>query len=177
MITKEIAAVLALYVYEKDVAPINFPLISGGWEKLPDPLPVTDGFAYGVFRNATTNEVVIAYRGTDGVVEMMGADGANNIGLTLGQATSQAVQAAKVYAKVLELYGSDANGSNISFTGHSLGGGLAGVMGVWFNRPAFCSTRHLFRRWWNRWMPRTRYGQRSVSQRPRPFAITCPPAT
>lgn len=39
---------------------------------------------------------VIAYRGTDGLYPgMMGADGANNIGLTLGQATSQAVQAAK----------------------------------------------------------------------------------
>ena len=27
-------------------------------------------------------------------------------------------------------------GSNITFTGHSLGGGLASVMAVWYNRPA-----------------------------------------
>lgn len=138
MITKEIATVLALRVYDQQpIISENLPLEPQGWVKLTNPLPATDGFAYGVFRNATTNEVVISYRGTDGLKGMMGADGANNIGLTLGQATSQAVQAAKVYAKVLELYGSDASGSNISFTGHSLGGGLAGVMAVWFARPAF----------------------------------------
>jgi RTX calcium-binding nonapeptide repeat (4 copies) len=138
MITKEIAALMALRVYEQNILePANFPIFPyQGWEKLPNPLPVTDGFAYGVFRNTATNEVVISYRGTDGAVGMMGADGVTNAGLALGQATSQAIQAAKVYAKVMELYGSDANGSNISFTGHSLGGGLAGIMAVWFNRPA-----------------------------------------
>ena len=97
MITKEIATVLALRVYDQQpIIGENLPLEPQGWVKLTNPLPVTDGFAYGVFRNATTNEVVIAYRGTDGLYPgMMGADGANNIGLTLGQATSQAVQAAK----------------------------------------------------------------------------------
>jgi hypothetical protein len=137
MITKEIAAILALRVYDKlPILEENLPFEPSGWTKLPNPLPVTDGFAYGVFRNTATNEVVISYRGTDGAVGMMGADGVNNAGLTLGKATSQAIQAAQVYAKVLELYGSDIAGSNISFTGHSLGGGLAGIMAVWFNRPA-----------------------------------------
>ena len=138
MISKEIATVLALRVYEQGVRELrNLPLEPQGWIKIvPNPLPETDGFAYGVFRNTATNEIVISYRGTDGIGGMMGADGINNAGLALGQATSQAIQAAKVYAKVLELYGTNAEGSNISFTGHSLGGGLAGVMAVWFNRPA-----------------------------------------
>ena len=138
MISKEVAAVLALRVYEQGVNPLlNLPFEPQDWIKIdPNPLPVTAGFAYGVFRNTVTNEVVISYRGTDGAVGMMGADGASNLGLTLGQGTSQSTQAAKVYVKVLELYGSDTNGSNISFTGHSLGGGLAGLMSVWFNRPA-----------------------------------------
>ena len=137
MISKEVAAVLALRVYEQGVNNFeNLPFEPQGWIKLVDPLPATDGFAYGVFKNTTTNEIVISYPGTDGAVGMMGADGANNFGLAVGQLTSQATQAAKVYTKVLQLYGSDAAGSNISFTGHSLGGGLAGVMSVWFNRPA-----------------------------------------
>ncbi len=53
-----------------------------------------------------------------------------------GFAASQAKQAAAVYANVLQAYGADAAGSNISFTGHSLGGGLASIMSIWFNRPA-----------------------------------------
>ena len=138
MITKELAALMALRVYEQGVnVQENYPAFPyQDWAKLDNPLPVTDGFSYGVFKNTTTNEIVISYRGTDGAVGMMGADGASNLGLTLGQGTSQSTQAAKVYVKVLELYGSDTNGSNISFTGHSLGGGLAGLMSVWFNRPA-----------------------------------------
>jgi RTX calcium-binding nonapeptide repeat (4 copies)/Lipase (class 3) len=138
MITKEIAALMALRVYEQNVVDFNFPIFPyQDWIKItPNPLPVTDGFAYGVFRNTVTNEVVISYRGTDGKAGMMGADGINNVGLTAGQLTAQAIQAAKIFVKVQELYGSDAAGSNISFTGHSLGGGLAGVMAVWFDRPA-----------------------------------------
>lgn len=137
MATKEISAVMALRVYDQDVDIDNLPRFPyEGWVKEPNTLSVTNGFAYGVFRNTTTNEVVIAYRGTDGASGMMGHDGVANIQLFLGVPTSQLIQAAQVYTEVLRLYGSDANGSNISFTGHSLGGGLAGIMAVYFNRPA-----------------------------------------
>ena len=119
------------------VRPINILPEPAGWEKLTNPLPVTNGFAYGVFRNSGTGEIVISYRGTDGLLPgMLGADGANNVALSQGLSSSQGQQAAKVYAEVLKTYGADAQGSNISFTGHSLGGGLASIMGVWFNRPA-----------------------------------------
>ena len=76
------------------------------------------------------------FRGTDGVGGFAGFDGVANVALNLGNASSQGQQAAKVYAEVLKTYGIDPQGSNISFTGHSLGGGLASIMGVWFNRPA-----------------------------------------
>ena len=136
MISKELAALMALRVYEQGInIPDNFPEFPyQDWVKIDISLPVTDGFAYGVFKNG--NEIVISYRGTDGAAGMMGWDGASNVGLAFGSATSQAIQAAKVYAKVLELYPANPQGSNISFTGHSLGGGLAGIMSVWFNRPA-----------------------------------------
>ena len=61
----EIAAILALRVYdEQPIISGNLPLEPEGWVKLNNPLTVTDGFAYGVFRNTATNEVVISYRGT-----------------------------------------------------------------------------------------------------------------
>ena len=140
MISKNIAAVLSLYVYTDGVSKdINLPTLPfEGWQLVEDPrLPaVTNGFAYGVFRNIGTGEIVISYRGTDGAGGMLGFDGLNNAALSIGSPSSQGQQATQVYAEVLRLYGADAQGSNIVFTGHSLGGGLASVMAVWFNRPA-----------------------------------------
>ena len=128
MMDEKLAAVVALRVYDADVDPQNFPLTPDGWAKVLNPLGVGDGFAYGVFRNEATQEIVIAYRGTDGFI---GPDGLNDLGLALGSSTSQAIQAAKVYLAVLQAYG-----PNITFTGHSLGGGLASLMAVFFDRPA-----------------------------------------
>jgi RTX calcium-binding nonapeptide repeat (4 copies)/Lipase (class 3) len=135
MITKELASVFALYVYNQGVQLFNLPSIDPVWQRLPLS-EVTDGFYYQAFRNTSTNEIVISYRGTDGVEGFIGDDGINNVGLALGIPTSQIRQAAAVYTAVHQQYAVDAAGSNISFTGHSLGGGLASVMAVWFNRPA-----------------------------------------
>ena len=136
--SKEELAVLALRVYEENVRRLdNLPLLPAGWQELPDPLVPTDGFFYRVFRNTATNEVVISYRGTDGAMGMLTTgDGSTNAAGFLGASASQFRQAAAVYASVLRTHGVDAAGSNISFTGHSLGGGLASVMAVWFDRPA-----------------------------------------
>ena len=138
MASKKELAVLALRVYEENVRRLdNLPLLPAGWERLPDPLVPTDGFFYRVFRNTATNEVVISYRGTDGPMGMLTTgDGSTNAAGFLGASSSQFRQAAAVYASVLRTHGVDAAGSNISFTGHSLGGGLASVMAVWFDRPA-----------------------------------------
>lgn len=68
--------------------------------------------------------MVIAFRGTDGnyITDIL-----TNIGVVI----SQEKQAAAVYAQALATYC-----SNITFTGHSMGGGIAATMAVWFNRPA-----------------------------------------
>jgi hypothetical protein len=128
MITQETYALLALHVYQADIDNINKPLLPSPWFEIPGQPTGTIGFAYAVYKNTATNEIVISYRGTDNDF----GDWATNFGVTF----AQEAQAAEVYARVLRDYGVDALGSNISFTGHSLGGGLAASMAVWFNRPA-----------------------------------------
>lgn len=134
MIDRKVAATLALYVYDDNVEAYNLPRLPDGWSRIRNPFAGTGGFAYGVFRNDSTNEIVISYRGTDGMSAL--DDVIADINLTRGVRESQAVQAARVYGEVLRLHGADAAGSNITFTGHSLGGGLASIAAVWFNRPA-----------------------------------------
>ena len=56
-----------------------------------------------------------------------------NMPLSLGKDSPQAHESALLYEEVQTRFGT---GANISFTGHSLGGGLAGLMAVWFDRPA-----------------------------------------
>ena len=60
MISKQTAALFALRVYDERVIDKNLLPDPAGWEKLTNPLPVTNGFAYGVFRNSGTGELVIS---------------------------------------------------------------------------------------------------------------------
>ncbi len=110
-------AVLSLYVYEADSR--NKPDIPTGWSILTDAVG-TSGFAYAVFQGSA-HEIVISYRGSDD-----GVDWLTNLGLT----STQELQAAQIAVQYIN------QGANVSFTGHSLGGGLAATMAVWFNRPA-----------------------------------------
>jgi Ca2+-binding RTX toxin-like protein len=84
------------------------------------------------------NEIVISYAGTefnlnDNITGGLVDFGNGNIPLAIGRYGEQAFQAALLYEQVQARFGSAAN---ITFTGHSLGGGLAGLMAVWFDRPA-----------------------------------------
>ena len=132
MASKEECAQLSLFVY--GVGPNanqqNRPLLPSTWE-LAEPLHPDDaaGFSYGVFRRIGTTEIVVAYTGSNEglVADYLGT----NIPAALGNASLQVPQAALAYEKVLKSYGTDIAGSNITFTGHSLGGGLASVMAVW----------------------------------------------
>ena len=54
-----------------------------------------------------------------------------NLSSGIGLSSSQTTEAALAYISAKQQYG-----SNITLTGHSLGGGLASIMAVWFNRPA-----------------------------------------
>jgi hypothetical protein len=88
----------------------------------------TSGFETVAFRNDATGEIVISFAGTDFSEKPdLIADGL----LGLGLVNQQLIDAAIFYKKVQQ-----ACGNNITFTGHSLGGGLAAVMGVFFDRPA-----------------------------------------
>lgn len=89
--------------------------------------PIT-GFSAGVYRKG--NEIVIGFTGTN---EGLSLDFAlANIPAGLGLSSAQITQATTLVLDVMA-----ANpGATISFTGHSLGGGLASVMAVLFNKDA-----------------------------------------
>jgi Ca2+-binding RTX toxin-like protein len=134
MATTPELALLALRVYSTPLAsdpdPLkrdnekNRPAVPEGWierEWHPDQ---GDGFSYGIYQNGT--EIVISYAGTNENI-----DWASNAAVGLGLGSTQVTKAALAYVQAQQQYG-----SNITFTGHSLGGGLASVMAVWFDRPA-----------------------------------------
>lgn len=86
---------------------------------------LTDGFSARVYQNIATGEIVISYAGTEFGTDRPGFydDFINgNIPSALGHAYEQAYLAADLYQRVKA---DPALGDNISFTGHSLGGGLA----------------------------------------------------
>ncbi|WP_371325018.1 hypothetical protein VX159_05745 [Dechloromonas sp. ZY10] len=76
------------------------------------------------------NEIVISFAGTD-PGDLFG-DVAADIALALGLGSDQLREAAVYY---LEVRAANPE-AVITFTGHSLGGGLAALMGVFFDRPA-----------------------------------------
>jgi len=103
-----------------------------GWIELPlNSNSSITGFTAAAFQNTQTNEIVIAFKGTDsGNIVQMAQDFVFGNTAAFG-GSLQLYQAALFYEQVKAQYG-----SNISFTGHSLGGGLASVMGVWFGKSA-----------------------------------------
>ena len=80
------------------------------------------GVAYGLDSNndGTYEEVVIAYRGSDSGLDW----GISDVQIGLGVTPAQSNAADEFYWLVRGLYGVN-SGSNISLTGHSLGGALA----------------------------------------------------
>ena len=94
-----------------------------GWSSHDWQPDMLNGFSAGTFVNGS--EVVISYTGTNG-----GLDYANwFIGAGLG--FSQLYVAIDYYFSAKAKYG-----DNITFTGHSLGAGLASLMAVYFNKQA-----------------------------------------
>lgn len=103
-------------------------LLSFGWiEKLHE-VRNDSGFEAVSFQKG--NEIVISYAGTDpGALN----DWLTNGGLATGLGAAQLRQAAAYY---LQIKASAPAGTSMSFTGHSLSGGLASLMAVFFNEKA-----------------------------------------
>ena len=97
----------------------------------------SSGFSARVYQSIATGEIVISFGGTEFNTSSFGlyADFlSGNIPLSVGEAGAQAIEAARLYQRVK----ADPDlSNNITFTGHSLGGGIASVMAVWFDRPAY----------------------------------------
>lgn len=121
----------------------NLP-VPTGWTQITTPdykqnTPDT-GFMASVY--TTGSEVVIAYAGTTDenpndwlTGNLPAGTGLSNFNNFTGPVVAtQVVQAAKLYLKVLK--DPQFAGKTISFTGHSLGGGLASLMAVYFNQTA-----------------------------------------
>ncbi|MEJ2715014.1 MAG: calcium-binding protein [Acidihalobacter sp.] len=76
------------------------------------------------------NDIVMAFAGIKGIDDKTDLADAGLI--YMGLVSEQLAQAAEAYIKLKKQYPD----ANITFTGHSHGGGLAAVMGVFFNEPA-----------------------------------------
>lgn len=97
----------------------------------------TTGFSARVYENIATRQIVISYAGTEFDTSSFGLAAdflSGNIPLAFGVYGAQALAAAKLYQ---EVKADPELSDNISFTGHSLGGGLASLMAVWFDRQAY----------------------------------------
>ena len=134
MVTNIEYALMAGHAYRTTRDEINWIPAPQGWSPffpVPDPTTLSfqtsGGFEAISFQRG--NEIVISYAGTDPTsLGDLWAD----VTLASGFGSSQLDQAALYYLQVKA-----ANpGATISFTGHSLGGGLAAVMGVLFDRQA-----------------------------------------
>jgi len=104
--------------------------VSLGWEQLYWQADTTMGFSAGAYRKG--NEIVISYTGTN--QDKLTDFGLANIPLALGLPSPQLVEAISFYEKIKSSYAN--SDTKITFTGHSLGGGLASLMAVFFNKPA-----------------------------------------
>src|ERR1035438_10371981 len=123
----------ASYISNRDL--INsFPVPSGWLGVRQDNQP--SGFEAISFINgtsiATSTDIVISFAGTD--FSQPGTDFLHgNIPLALGRVSDQLKQAADYYLQVKALN----PGATITLTGHSLGGGIAALIGVFFGQTTF----------------------------------------
>jgi hypothetical protein len=161
MVSQNEYAALSAFVYNDQrgggpAAEQNKLDVPQGWQELErlgfavgDSLNAINPFSFtgGAYLNQATGEIVVAYKGTDFLVEFSGrawntvADLLADVGLATSRALilgmGQQLNAMAYYLAVKD-WAVD-NGyepGNITFTGHSLGGGLAANMAVWFDRPA-----------------------------------------
>jgi len=103
----------------------DVPQVPDGWRVLQSNIDSESGFAAVAFKSDTDGKIVIAYRGTDGWNDAVGADTAIAGIKNWDPQFTQGIEFAKTII--------DQNpGVDISVTGHSLGGATAQVVGQMF---------------------------------------------
>ncbi len=132
-------ALMAGRAYEFTRNPRNKIPTPDGWSLMKPEKTDSNGFeAVSFVRQGTTlktsPEIVISFAGTDpdNSNPFTTADGKTNKALSDGRWTEQLLQAARYY---LDIKAVNPNAA-ITFTGHSLGGGLAALMAVFFGEHA-----------------------------------------
>src|ERR1700690_3172210 len=86
----------------------------------------SSGFSAGYYFSSQTNEMVISYTGTNDAADVV------NWFIGFGLPMQQIFDAVDYYFACKAAHPT----ANITFTGHSLGGGLASLMAVYFNKQA-----------------------------------------
>ncbi|MBV6788020.1 hypothetical protein KWH10_01870 [Xanthomonas campestris pv. clerodendri] len=113
---------------------LNTVQLPEGWSQIDEKISQS-GFMARAYRNAATGEVVVAYAGTT-LEEGQALDDwiTGNVPAGVGGFSQQVFEAIEFYLNVLSLPVVDS--AKTSFTGHSLGGGLASLMAVYFDKKA-----------------------------------------
>lgn len=119
MIDDKLYALMAGSAYVSNRAVENLFPVPQGWVAFKH-RTLDSGFEAVSFTNGS--EIVISFAGTD---PNSPRDWVADYRLAEGKVSSQLLQAAAYYMEVRALYGNDVT---ISFTGHSLGGGLAALL-------------------------------------------------
>lgn len=102
--------------------------IPDGWIEIDWQPDGFTGFSAGIYKNDQTGEIVISYTGTN-----------DNVADPLNWTAGMGVPAPQIFEAMgyyLEFRKNHPEATNITFTGHSLGGGLASLMAVFFNKQA-----------------------------------------
>jgi len=111
----------------------QFP-VPGSWTEFNHKTKIS-GFEAVAFQNG--NEIVISYAGTGSIIDWL----ANGELASGGNFAQQLAEAASYYLDVK----ADNPNAHITLTGHSLGGGLASLMAVFFNETAVTFDQAPFR--------------------------------
>ena len=119
----------ASYISTRPTDSNKFPVPNGWIENVNKRQALPSGFEATYFTNGS--EIVISFAGTydNPPNPLTNPDLQADMGLAFGYGSDQLLQAARYY---LDVKASAPAGTTITLTGHSLGGGLAALVGVFF---------------------------------------------